>query len=86
MISLLVESNIPHNLMMMRGDPFNQELAGSEPVIKTLLIPRKPSYGQYLQILKDHTLVPCMVTVMLGSGYRDCGATPDTYEVWCLEF
>ena len=35
-VSILIEANIPHNLVMLRGAPFNQ---GS------LLIPRKPVYG-----------------------------------------
>ena len=55
-VSLLLESNLPHNMVMIRGPPFSSRqqvgpddnppaVAGDETVIRTLLVPRKPAYG-----------------------------------------
>lgn len=54
LVSLLLESNIPHNLVMLRGDAFNQDPSEFKcgTVIKILLIPRKPTYGMYNKHLK----------------------------------
>ena len=60
MVTLLLESNIPHNMVMLRGPPFtSQNLPGGGAsfnastddtgtdvsVVRTLLVPRKPAYG-----------------------------------------
>ena len=44
MIEILLTNNIPHNVVMYRGAPFNACSATSS-VIRILVIPRKPVYG-----------------------------------------
>ena len=45
-VSLLLELGIAHNLVMLRGEPFNREMAANEKaVVRSLLIPRKPALG-----------------------------------------
>ena len=43
-IDILLVNNIPHNVVMYRGAPFNAYSATSS-VIRILVIPRKPVYG-----------------------------------------
>ncbi|XP_064404006.1 GDP-D-glucose phosphorylase 1-like isoform X2 [Halichondria panicea] len=44
-VSILIDANIPHNLVMLRGVPFNQGSSTADCVVRALLIPRKPAYG-----------------------------------------
>ena len=46
-VSLLLELGIAHNLVMLRGEPFNCETAANgKAVVRSLLIPRKPALGK----------------------------------------
>ena len=46
-MSLLLECDLPHNIVMMRGRRFDQEgpSTSSLHVVRTLLIPRRPAHS-----------------------------------------
>ena len=45
-VSLLLELGVAHNMVMLRGEPFDQnKTPGETTVVRTLLIPRKPALG-----------------------------------------
>ena len=62
-ISVCLDSGLPHNLVMLWGDPFGKDkralagqgsldqdkgaLAGQGSLIRILLVPRKPVYGKF---------------------------------------
>lgn len=47
-VNILLEHNIPHNLVILWGTPFDG--APTAQVVKTILIPRKPHYGRPLPL------------------------------------
>lgn len=44
-IDILLANNLPHNVVMYRGVPFNAHSSACSSVIRILVIPRKPVYG-----------------------------------------
>ena len=44
-IRVLLERDIPHNMVILRGTPFDRSAMPGAQVVKTILIPRKPHYG-----------------------------------------
>ena len=69
MIDILLVNNIPHNVVMYRGAPFNAYSATSS-VIRILVIPRKPVYG-IKELYEDGTdMQPfCAAACELGLGF-----------------
>ena len=55
-VALLLENDLPHNIVMLRGPPFSthnhqggatSSTSTDDEVIRTLLVPRKPAYGMF---------------------------------------
>ncbi len=106
-VSLLLELGLPHNLAMHRGQPFDQQQGAGrrgggegsseeKMVVRTLLIPRKPSFGQHATSLlcNQTNFLSCMpllhacleVTLTVGSGVELTLGRPGNEDIYDKRF
>ncbi len=61
-IKVLLDSGIPHNMVILWGGPFNQQDGGESgqlsPTVRAILVPRKPVYGKWLICSFDILIKP----------------------------
>lgn len=84
MVNLLLECNIPHNVVILKGKPFDHSQFHSQ-VIKTILIPRKPEYG----IIAPSSPLPVCYSTPTSAGEKGSGAMtaqlPPTFSAAACE-
>lgn len=83
-MNLLLECNIPHNVVILKGKPFDHSQFHSQ-VIKTILIPRKPEYG----IIAPSSPLPVCYSTPTSAGEKGSGAMtaqlPPTFSAAACE-
>lgn len=78
-ISILLECEVPYNIVMLRGTPFSDAHISSPPsLIRTILVPRKPALGMYI-----HALVYLVLKKAVGNR-KTCPAFPEAVMVCVL--